>query len=87
MKRKELAEAANESKSQFLANMSHELRTPLNAVIMYSELLAEEAEDHNVPSFIPDLQRIRFAGKHLLELVNGVLDSVESRSRQNGSLR
>ncbi len=71
---KELAEAANESKSQFLANMSHELRTPLNAVIMYSELLAEEAEDHNVPSFIPDLKRIRFAGKHLLELVNGVLD-------------
>ena len=54
--------------------MSHELRTPLNAVIMYSELLAEEAEDHNVPSFIPDLKRIRFAGKHLLELVNGVLD-------------
>jgi PAS domain S-box-containing protein len=71
---KETAEAANESKSQFLANMSHELRTPLNAVIMYSELLAEEAEDQNIPGFIPDLQRIRGAGKHLLELVNGVLD-------------
>ncbi len=71
---KESAEAANESKSQFLANMSHELRTPLNAVIMYSELLAEEAEDRNVPDFIPDLKRIRGAGKHLLELVNGVLD-------------
>jgi PAS domain S-box-containing protein len=71
---KETAEAANESKSQFLANMSHELRTPLNAVIMYSELLAEEAEDQNVPEFIPDLKRIRGAGKHLLELVNGVLD-------------
>ena len=71
---KEAAESANESKSQFLANMSHELRTPLNAVIMYSELLAEEAEDEGVPDFIPDLFKIRAAGKHLLELVNGVLD-------------
>ncbi|MDB4766105.1 response regulator [bacterium] len=71
---KEAAETANESKSQFLANMSHELRTPLNAVIMYSELLAEEAEEEDVPDFIPDLMKIRSAGKHLLELVNGVLD-------------
>ena len=71
---KDQAETANESKSQFLANMSHELRTPLNAVIMYSELLAEEAEEHNVASFVPDLHKIRAAGKHLLELVNGVLD-------------
>lgn len=71
---KDVAEAANASKSQFLANMSHELRTPLNAVIMYSELLSEEAEEQNVPDFIPDLNRIRSAGKHLLELVNGVLD-------------
>lgn len=71
---KDAAETANESKSQFLANMSHELRTPLNAVIMYSELLCEEAEEQNVPDFIPDLNRIRSAGKHLLELVNGVLD-------------
>ncbi len=71
---KRAAETANESKSQFLANMSHELRTPLNAVIMYSELLAEEAEDANVPDFVPDLKRIRSAGKHLLDLVNSVLD-------------
>ncbi len=71
---KEAAEAANASKSQFLANMSHELRTPLNAVIMYSELLSEEADEQNVPDFIPDLEKIRAAGKHLLELVNGVLD-------------
>ena len=71
---KEEAEAANESKSQFLANMSHELRTPLNAVIMYSELLAEEAEEQSVPDFVPDLFKIRSAGKHLLELVNGLLD-------------
>jgi signal transduction histidine kinase/CHASE3 domain sensor protein len=71
---KEAAEAANVAKSQFLANMSHELRTPLNAVIMYSELLQEEAEDRKVDGFIPDLEKIRTAGKHLLALVNGVLD-------------
>jgi PAS domain S-box-containing protein len=68
------AEAANVAKSQFLANMSHELRTPLNAVIMYSELLQEEAADRGVDSFIPDLDKIRAGGKHLLALVNGVLD-------------
>jgi len=68
------AEAANVAKSQFLANMSHELRTPLNAVIMYSELLQEEATDRGVESFIPDLDKIRSGGKHLLALVNGVLD-------------
>ena len=70
----EQAEQANMSKSQFLANMSHELRTPLNAVIMYSELLQEEAEDQKLEGFIPDLDKIRNAGKHLLALVNGVLD-------------
>jgi PAS domain S-box-containing protein len=71
---REQAEAANIAKSQFLANMSHELRTPLNAVIMYSELLQEEAEDQKIAGFIPDLDKIRSAGKHLLALVNGVLD-------------
>jgi PAS domain S-box-containing protein len=71
---KEQAEAANVAKSQFLANMSHELRTPLNAVIMYSELLQEEAADQKIEGFIPDLDKIRAAGKHLLALVNGVLD-------------
>lgn len=71
---REQSEAANIAKSQFLANMSHELRTPLNAVIMYSELLQEEAVDAGVEKFVPDLEKIRGAGKHLLSLVNGVLD-------------
>jgi PAS domain S-box-containing protein len=71
---KEAAEAANLAKSQFLANMSHELRTPLNAVILYSELLQEEAADRGLDAFVPDLEKIRAAGKHLLALVNGVLD-------------
>ncbi len=71
---KEAAEAANVAKSRFLANMSHELRTPLNAVILYSELLQEEAEDKGVAEFVPDLEKIRRAGRHLLSLINGVLD-------------
>ncbi|HEY7492754.1 MAG TPA: response regulator, partial [Candidatus Tectomicrobia bacterium] len=71
---KEAAESANLAKSQFLANMSHELRTPLNAVILYSELLQEEAADAGVQDFIPDLEKINTAGKQLLALINDVLD-------------
>jgi signal transduction histidine kinase/CheY-like chemotaxis protein len=71
---KEAAEAANKSKSAFLANMSHELRTPLNAIIGYSEMLMEEVEDLGAESITPDLKRIHSAGKHLLELINSVLD-------------
>lgn len=71
---KTAAEEASRSKSQFLANMSHELRTPLNAIIGYSELMREEAEDLELQSFIRDLKKIEMAGKHLLELINGVLD-------------
>jgi two-component system sensor histidine kinase/response regulator len=68
------AETATRAKSEFLASMSHELRTPLNAIILYSELLQEEARDRDSDGSIPDLQRIQFAGKHLLELINGILD-------------
>ena len=71
---KEEAEAANRAKSSFLANMSHELRTPLNAIIGYSEMLEEEALEKEVGEFVPDLERIHSAGKHLLGLINDVLD-------------
>ncbi|MDQ3813029.1 MAG: ATP-binding protein, partial [Armatimonadota bacterium] len=71
---KEEAEEANRSKSQFLANMSHELRTPLNAIIGYSEMLQEEAEDLGEQAFVADLQKIHSAGKHLLALINDILD-------------
>jgi signal transduction histidine kinase len=71
---KEAAEAADRTKSQFLANMSHELRTPLNAIIGYSEMLQEMAQDDGVESFIPDLEKISAAGKHLLALINDILD-------------
>ena len=67
-------EVASQHKSQFLANMSHELRTPLNAIIGYSEMLQEEAEDLDADAFLPDLQRINAAGKHLLGLINDILD-------------
>src|SRR4051794_28791746 len=67
-------EAASQHKSQFLANMSHELRTPLNAIIGYSEMLQEEAEEIGEQAFIPDLQKVNAAGKHLLGLINDILD-------------
>lgn len=66
---------ANRAKSAFLAQMSHELRTPLNAIIGYGELLTEEVEeDESTKRFIPDLKKIIDAGKHLLALINDVLD-------------
>lgn len=71
---KESAERANRAKSQFLANMSHELRTPLNAIIGYSEMLQEELADLGEEALIPDLQKIHTAGRHLLTLINDILD-------------
>jgi signal transduction histidine kinase len=72
---KEEAEAANKTKSQLLANVSHELRTPLNAVIGLSQLLKDDATDLGLSKdFLTDLETINSAGRHLLELINGILD-------------
>src|SRR5262245_23810076 len=73
-KAREAAEIANRAKSQFLANMSHELRTPLNAITLYTELLRDEATDRGLDEFLPDLKKIHGAAKHLLTLINDVLD-------------
>ncbi len=70
---RELAEASL-AKSQFLANMSHELRTPLNAIIGYSEMIQEDVQEKGINDFIPDLKKIREAGKHLLGIINDILD-------------
>jgi signal transduction histidine kinase/DNA-binding response OmpR family regulator len=77
---RERAEDANRIKSEFLANMSHELRTPLNAIIGYSEILEEDAEEDGQVDLIRDLQKIRNAGKHLLNLINDVLDLAKIES-------
>ncbi len=73
-KAKMTAESANRSKSVFLANMSHELRTPLNAIINYSEMLHEDSVDLGYNDFLPDLERIQTAGRHLLSMIKDILD-------------
>jgi signal transduction histidine kinase/CheY-like chemotaxis protein len=71
---KRAAEDASRAKSAFLANMSHELRTPLNAIIGYSEMVEEEIQDCGRVEKIEDVRKIHSAGKHLLALINDVLD-------------
>ena len=68
------AESASQAKSQFLANMSHELRTPLNAIIGYSEILQEESRERGNNSYAADLGKIYASGRHLLALINDILD-------------
>jgi len=70
----EQAESATRAKSAFLANMSHELRTPLNSIIGYSEILQEDAASRGEDEIIPDLRKIETAGRHLLGLINDILD-------------
>jgi signal transduction histidine kinase/ligand-binding sensor domain-containing protein len=65
---------ASQAKSDFLANMSHELRTPLNAILLYGELLLENAVEAGDASATHDLERIRDSARHLLSLINGILD-------------
>jgi PAS domain S-box-containing protein len=71
---KALAEEASAAKSQFMANMSHELRTPMNAILGYSEMLMEDADEAGLGTMVGDLAKINMAGKHLLALINAVLD-------------
>lgn len=71
---RDVAESASRAKSTFLTNMSHELRTPLNAIIGYSEMLCEDAEEAKLSNFARDLRKVQNAGKHLLTLINGILD-------------
>ncbi len=71
------ANMANRAKSTFLANMSHELRTPLNSIIGYTELIMDEARDHEsmrVREAVPDLKNVVLSAKHLLGLIGGILD-------------
>ena len=68
------AEEASKAKSSFLAKMSHELRTPLNAIIGYSEILREDAVDDGDARTADDLDKVLNAARHLLGLINDVLD-------------
>ena len=80
---KEKADQANRSKTNFLANMSHELRTPLNAIIGYSEMIIEDYREEKTldeEQAVEDLQRILSSGRHLLQLINDVLDLAKIES-------
>lgn len=71
---RDAAEAANRAKSTFLANMSHELRTPLTAVLGYCELIEEDLRDLGQEAILADLNKINVNARHLLVLINDVLD-------------
>ncbi|HKS23879.1 MAG TPA: response regulator [Thermoanaerobaculia bacterium] len=68
------AEEANQAKSRFLANMSHELRTPMNAIIGFSEILCERLDEKIDPKSMNFLRSIVSSGRHLLEIINDILD-------------
>ncbi len=68
------SEDANRAKSAFLANMSHELRTPMNAILGYCELVQEDVQARGLDELLQDLNKIHGAGRHLLRLINDILD-------------
>ncbi len=83
MRAKEVAEEASKAKSEFVANMSHELRTPLNAVIGFSEMMAgEQLGPMQNQSYLDYAEHIRDSGRHLLELINDILDLSKIESGQ-----
>src|SRR5207245_6395733 len=71
---KEAAEEADRTKSLFLATMSHELRTPLTTIIGYSEMVQDQVRADGRDDLLADVQMIHTAGKHLLTLINDILD-------------
>jgi two-component system cell cycle sensor histidine kinase PleC len=72
---RKIAEEANRAKNQFLATMSHELRTPLNAILGFSEIISQETfGPSGVPQYADYAQDINASGRHLLELINDILD-------------
>lgn len=74
------AEMANKLKSQFLANMSHELRTPLNSIINFAYLISQEMEHEHFEGELDMLNRIEDSGRHLLSLINDILDLAKIES-------
>src|SRR3546814_5290958 len=82
MAAKEQAELANRAKSEFLANMSHELRTPLNAIIGFAEIIEKGVFGKVDSRYGEYAQDINASGRHLLSLINQLLDKSEENTSE-----